>query len=218
MKKLLLCSIVVLVLTACQSVDPYTGESKINNKTKYGTGGAAVGAVAGQVIGKDTKGTVIGAAVGTAIGMGYGHYRDKQELELRNSLANTGVSIKKQGDELILIMPGNITFDTNSHAIKGDFYEVLNSIGIVLKKYDKTKIIISGHTDSTGKYDYNKKLSLKRAESVSRYLGSHGINYARMQIFGHGPDVPVASNNTTDGKAKNRRVEIKIAKMDNVNY
>ncbi len=218
MKKLLMSILVVVVFLGCSSADPYTGESKVNNKTKYGAGGAAVGAIIGQVAGKDSKGTAIGAAVGTAIGLGYGTYRDNQEAELRKSLESTGVRIQKDGEDLKLIMPGNITFDTNSYEVKSDFYSVLNSISIVLKKYNKTNIIVTGHTDSTGDYTYNKTLSQKRAASVATYLRNQGIGAKRLTIVGHGPDFPIASNETKQGRTQNRRVEIKLERMENVEY
>lgn len=218
MKKFILGIIFVATIAGCQSVDPYTGETKINNKTKYGAGGAAGGAIIGQIAGKDSKSTAIGAAIGTAIGLGYGHYRDSQEAELRQSLESTGVRIQKNGDDLMLIMPGNITFDTNKYEVKSEFYKVLNSIAIVLKKYNKTGITISGHTDSTGDYTYNKTLSQKRANSVAMYLINQRLDAARVSIIGYGPDSPIASNNTAAGKAQNRRVEIKISKMQNEQY
>lgn len=218
MKKLLISILVIAAFLGCTSVDPYTGESKVNNKTKYGAGGAAIGAIIGQVAGKDSEATAIGAAVGTAVGLGYGAYRDNQEAELRKSLEKTGVRIQKDGEDLKLIMPGNITFDTNSFDVKSEFYSVLNSISIVLKKYDKTNIIVTGHTDSTGDYTYNKTLSQKRAASVATYLSNQGISAARLTIVGHGPDLPIASNDTKQGRTQNRRVEIKLEKMQNVQY
>lgn len=218
MKKLLIFSIILLVLAGCTNTNPYTGETQATKKTKYGAGGAVTGAVIGQVVGKNTKSTAIGAAIGTAVGVGYGAYLDKQESELREQLGNSGVSVQKNGEELNLIMPGNITFDTDSYAIKGNFYEVLNSINLVLKKYNKTMLVVSGHTDITGKYDYNKTLSFKRAESVAKYFVNNGVDGNRIAIYGYGPDYPVASNDTVDGRAQNRRVELKISKMENVEY
>lgn len=211
MKKIAMITILALTIAACQSADPYTGEQKTNNTTKGAVGGAVVGAVIGQIAGGDTSSTLKGAAAGGAVGAGAGYYFDRQEAALREELARTGVGIRRVGEnQLELIMPGNLTFKTNSSAVSPDSYEVLNSISKVLDEYDETKISIIGHTDSTGSDNTNKKLSQERANGVYYYLNGRGIAKPRMTSAGYGSDSPIADNSTESGRAQNRRVEIQI--------
>lgn len=199
-------------LTSCTTIDPYTGEEKTSNTTK----GAAIGAAAGVVIGaisgdssqERKKRMLIGAGVGALAGGGVGAYMDRQEAELRQKLAGTGVSVTRMGDDIVLNMPGNITFETNQAAIDANFYEVLDSVAIVVNKYEKTIIEIVGHTDSTGTDAINQPLSERRAASVAAYLRSQRVMPERLSTFGVGSQYPVASNNTSEGRAQNRRVEI----------
>jgi len=211
MKKIAMITIIALTIAACQSADPYTGEQKTNNTTKGAVGGAVVGAVIGQIAGGDTSSTLKGAAAGGAVGAGAGYYFDRQEAALREELARTGVGIRRVGEnQLELIMPGNLTFKTNSSAVSPDSYEVLNSISKVLDEYDETRISIIGHTDSTGSDNTNKRLSQERADGVYYYLNGRGIAKARMNSAGYGSDRPIADNSTEDGRSRNRRVEIQI--------
>ena len=210
MKKIISLIILVVLMTACQSVDPYTGEQQASKKTKYSIGGAIAGAVAGQIAGKDTESTLKGAAIGGLAGLGIGAYQDKQEAALREKLQGTGVSIKREGNMIELVMPSNITFKLNSSDISSTFYDVLDSVAIVLEEYDETNIYVYGHTDSTGTDEINNKLSKERADSVSRYIISRGIGSSRITSLGYGSKYPIASNNTEEGRAQNRRVEIEI--------
>ena len=212
MKKLfvLFCAI---CLVGCASVDPYTGEKKTSNTAKGGGIGAVVGAVAGAAASskKDrNRGALTGALLGAAVGGGVGHYMDKQEETMRNRLQGTGVQVQRDGDNLNLIMPGNITFDTNRSEIRSDFYEVLSSVALVLKEYSKTNVRISGHTDSTGSDQINQKLSEDRASSVRGYLISQQISANRIQAMGYGSRSPVASNADEYGRQANRRVELQL--------
>lgn len=201
------------ILAGCQSQNAYTGESQYNDTSKGVLWGALAGAAVGQISGQDTKATLIGAASGAAIGGGIGVYMDKQEAELRRELQTTGVQIKKNGDNITLVMPGNITFNSNSSDLNSGFYRTLGSVAIILKKYDKTLIEISGHTDSTGDDNYNAELSQRRAMSVANYLQGQGVMPKRMSINGYGENMPIASNATAGGRALNRRVEIQIRPM-----
>ena len=203
----------VLAFVGCASTDPYTGEKKTSNTGK----GAGIGAIAGAVLGaaasskKDRgRGALTGAVVGGAIGGGVGHYMDKQEDVLRDRLQGSGVQVNRQGDNLNLVMPGNITFATNQSAIRSDFYDVLNSVVVVLKEYNQTTVIVSGYTDSTGSLALNQRLSEDRANSVRSYFISQQISANRLEAAGYGPSNPVASNATEDGRQANRRVEIKL--------
>ncbi|MBM5782660.1 MAG: cell envelope biogenesis protein OmpA, partial [Pelagibacterales bacterium] len=173
-------------------------------------GGALAGALAGQLAGGNTKSTLIGAAVGAAVGGGLGYYFDNQESKLRAELQGSGVGIKREGDKIRLIMPGNITFASNSADINSSFYRVLNSVAKVFKEYKKTDISITGHTDSTGNPSKNQILSAQRAQSVANYLIGQGIFAQRVRTAGIGSASPIASNDNEEGRSQNRRVEIEI--------
>ncbi len=198
----------------CTTTDAYTGEKKVNNTSK----GAGIGALAGAILGAATgdnskerrERALIGAGVGALTGAGVGAYMDKQEAKLRAQLQGTGVSVTRNGDNLILNMPGNVTFKTASSDLNANFFKVLDSVGLVLKEFDKTTIDVEGHTDSDGSDSYNQQLSLERAQSVGTYLQSQGVNGQRIVAFGAGEARPIASNGTPDGKQQNRRVELKL--------
>lgn len=201
----------LIASTSC-TTNPYTGESQASKAAVYGGAGAAAGALTGYLAGgKNAKGALIGAAIGGAAGGGYGYYRDVQEKKLRDVLVGTGVQVKKEGDNIRLIMPGNITFASGSSDLKGSFFKTLNSVAIVLKEYNKTNVIVSGHTDSDGDESKNITLSQERATTVADYLNSQGVAENRLTANGYGSSRPVASNKIDEGKAQNRRVEITIA-------
>jgi outer membrane protein OmpA-like peptidoglycan-associated protein len=200
-------------LSACTTVNPYTQEKQVS-KVAIGTGiGAASGAVIGALTssGKNRRrNAVIGAGIGAIAGGGAGYYMDVQEAKLRQQLQNTGVSVTRQGDNIILNMPGNVTFATDSPNINASFYEVLKNVALVLKEYPKTYVDVVGHTDSTGAAGYNQRLSEKRASSVAGYLSSQGVLADRLLVAGRGASEPIASNDTPEGRAQNRRVSIEI--------
>lgn len=206
-----------LALAACQTIDPYTGEQKTSNATKGAAIGAAAGAIAGAISGDNNrerrKNAAIGAGIGALAGGGIGHYMDLQEAKLREQLAGSGVSVTRVGNEIILNMPGNVTFTTNQADINARFYPVLDSVVLVLQEYEKTLIEVVGHTDSTGSDTINKPLSERRASSVGSYLKSRGVVTQRIATFGVGSDYPIASNNTSNGRALNRRVEITLSPL-----
>ncbi|MEO8445399.1 MAG: OmpA family protein, partial [Gammaproteobacteria bacterium] len=151
----------------------------------------------------------LGVAGGLA-GGAVGNYMDRQEAKLRAQLEGTGVSVTRVGDNIILNMPGNVTFQTNSADINAAFYPVLNSVVLVLKEFDKTVVDVAGHADSVGPDDKNMELSQRRAGSVSSYLGGQGIDPQRLVATGYGETRPVASNDTPEGRSQNRRVEITL--------
>jgi len=199
-------------LSACTTVNPYTNESQ-TSKAAIGAGlGALAGAVVGLISGDDSrerrKRALIGAGLGGLAGGSVGYYMDVQEAKLRQQLAGTGVGVTRQGNNIVLNMPSNITFGVNSSSISGNFFNVLNSVDLVVKEYDKTLIEIMGHTDSSGSREYNQSLSERRAVSVSQYFASRGVNSLRLATYGHGEDYPVASNASDQGRSENRRVEI----------
>ena len=208
MKQVIAIFLATLVLVNC-SIDPYTGEEKASNTAKGAGIGAASGAIIGAIAGGG-KGAAIGAAAGAAAGGGVGYYMDRQEAKLRTRLEGTGVRVQRVGDELKLIMPGNVTFATDSSDIKADFYNVLDSVSIVLNEFNDTSINVSGYTDSTGSFEYNQKLSEQRAHSVARYLTSRNVKAMRIQSRGFGERYPIAPNDSAMGRSQNRRVEISI--------
>lgn len=198
------------VLSGCTTINPYTGESELS-KTSIGTGiGAAGGALIGQLVGGNTTATLVGAGIGAAAGGIMGNYMDRQANDLRAQLQGTGVRVIKNADYIQLVMPGDITFKTNSSDIRPQFYDVLNSVGIVLKKYNRTIVRVTGYTDNTGTVEYNQQLSESRASSVANYLAAQGVSSNRFSVLGYGERGPVASNQTAQGRAQNRRVEIAI--------
>ena len=211
MKKLVsMCAIVALV-AGCTTVNPYTGQTQ-TSKAVWGTAiGAATGAATGALVaGNSGKGALVGGLAGAALGAGTGYYLDVQAAELRQELASTGVQVVESDDSIRLIMPGNITFRTDSADINSNFYPVLNSVAKVLNKYSNSTVMVSGHTDNTGSADYNLNLSRERAASVASYLQGQNVKASRFEVMGLGFSNPIASNSTADGRAKNRRVEIKI--------
>lgn len=198
-------------MAACTTVDPYTGEQR----TSRTASGAGIGAVAGAVVGAATsgdrsRGALKGAVAGGAIGAGVGQYMDRQEAALRQRLQGTGVQVRREGDRIELIMPGNITFETDRSDIRADFYAVLDSVAIVLKEFDQTAVKVSGHTDSTGSESYNQRLSERRADSVRRYLLNRDLAEGRVQAVGYGQRYPIASNDNAAGREANRRVELEL--------
>ena len=209
----LLSATIVVLVTGCYTMDPYTGEKKVSDTTKgAGIGalaGAAVGAVAGGSHNRG-KGALIGAGVGALAGGAVGNYMDRQEAKLRAQLKGTGVSVARNGDNIDLVMPGNITFASGSADLNQGFFGVLDSVALVLKEYDKTSIAVSGHTDSTGSAEKNQALSGQRASTVAQYLRTKGIADQRIAADGYGSTRPVASNATPDGRQQNRRVELSL--------
>lgn len=207
----------VAALTACQTIDPYTGQTKTSNVTKGGAIGAATGAVIGAISGDNNrerrKNAAIGAGIGVLAGGSIGYYMDQQEARLRERLAGTGVSVTRNGDQVILNMPGNVTFASNQADIKADFYPVLDSVALVLEEYDKTLVEVVGHTDSTGSDAINQPLSERRAVSVGAYLKSRGVIPQRLATLGVGSQYPAADNGTSQGRALNRRVEITLVPL-----
>lgn len=202
----------IALLAGC-TTNPYTGEREAGKAGVYGGIGAVTGAVIGAATSskKDrTKGALIGAAVGGAAAGGYGYYVDTQEAKLRQTLQGTGVQVQRNGDNLTLIMPGNITFASNSADISSSFYPTLNSLVQVFKEFNKNGVEIVGHTDSTGSMQLNQDLSNRRAQSVAAYLTANGVAASRISAFGVGPNQPIASNDTAVGRAQNRRVEINL--------
>jgi outer membrane protein OmpA-like peptidoglycan-associated protein len=206
----------LLSLQACTTFDPYTGDEKTTNTTIGASIGAGIGAVIAYIDNKDedsrqrNQRILAAAGGGAAIGGGIGYYMDAQEAKLRKQLRGSGVSVERAGDSINLIMPGNITFATNSANINSTFFSVLDSVALVIAEYDKTLVVVAGHTDSDGSDSFNQDLSQRRASSVSKYLISQGILPVRLETIGFGEAQPIATNNSAEGKQLNRRVEITL--------
>lgn len=202
----------ILMVAGCATTtDPWTGEPRATRTSQGAAVGAGIGAVLGAISGGDRlKRVAIGAGVGALTGAAVGSYMDRNEQELRRQLAGSGVSVTRRGDDVILNMPGHVTFDVDSSSLKPEFLEVLDSVALVLQEFDQTVLVVDGHTDSTGSRSYNLRLSEQRAGSVARYLISRGIVPARTATFGYGPDYPIAGNETREGRAMNRRVELTL--------
>jgi len=218
MRKLLIVATAAALAVGC-ATNPYTGEKRASRTVTSGAGGAAAGAaagaIAGAIAGKPGKGAAIGAAAGAAIGVGIGAYQDRQAAKLRERLAASGVSVTRDGDNIILNMPSDITFDVDNSDVKAAFYETLNSVSIVLNEFDKTTVTVAGHADATGSDEYNMGLSQRRALSVSNYMAAQGVTPGRLRAIGFGESRPIADNDTEVGRSANRRVEIVIDPKEN---
>lgn len=204
----------LMALQACTTVDPYTREDKTSKATQGAAIGAAVGAILGVATSDRKKDrmerALAGAGIGAIAGGGVGYYMDTQEAKLRQQLENTGVSVTRDGENIILNMPSNITFEVDRSDLRPDFIEVLNSVALVLKEYKSTIIEVAGHTDSTGSESYNQLLSQQRAQAVTNVLIRDGVQPVRIDTVGYGESRPIAPNNTPQGRQQNRRVELTL--------
>ncbi|WP_315919799.1 OmpA family protein [Mesorhizobium sp. SP-1A] len=214
MKKIVIVAVAMSVLVGACTTDPYTGEQKISNTA----GGAALGALGGAALGtlaggNDRRNALIGAGIGALAGGAVGSVMDQNENALRAQLQGTGVSVTRTGDQIILNMPSDITFAVDQDSVKPEFYQVLNSVALVLKKYRQTTVDVFGHTDSTGGDQHNFDLSQRRALAVANYLTAQGVDSRRFAVTGFGKTRPIASNATEAGRAQNRRVEIQLTPL-----
>ena len=207
----------VASLPGCKTTDPYSGESKTSRSTYGALIGAGAGAAIGMISGHDAKErrqrVLIGAGVGALSGGAVGAYMDRQEDELRAQMKDSGVTVTRKGEDIVLNMPGNVTFRTASADLNGQFYKVLDGVALVAKKYDKTILEVAGHTDNVGGAEYNRQLSQRRATSVSQYLMGKGVAEARIMTAAGGEEPPIASNASEQGRAANRRVEVTFAPL-----
>ncbi|MGE8558062.1 MULTISPECIES: OmpA family protein [unclassified Acinetobacter] len=199
-----------LVLSGCQTAGSTGGIEY--DKTAIG---ALVGAAAGYGISKGSANTSAqnnrAAAIGAVVGGAAGVYLDNKEKKLRQQMAGTGVDVNRNPDGSVgLVMPGSITFDTNKSNIKPNFYTTLNKVAQTLTEDNKSGILVTGYTDSTGNDSINIPLSQARAQSVASYLASKGVSTSRINAQGQGSANPIASNATAEGREQNRRVEISI--------
>lgn len=204
-----------LLLSSCATYTGQTSDPNDPNHTRTGALiGAGIGAVAGLLSGGDAverrQRAMVGAGVGGLAGAGIGAYQDRQEAALRRDLQGTGVDVVRNGDNITLNMPGNITFAFDSSSLQPQFYPVLDNVANTLTQYNQTVIEVAGHTDNVGTDAYNQTLSQQRANSVATYLTGKGVMQQRMIVVGAGEAHPISSNDTDAGRAQNRRVEITI--------
>jgi outer membrane protein OmpA-like peptidoglycan-associated protein len=205
-----------LLVSGCQTFDAYTGEQKTSSTAKGAGIGAGIGAVLGYLTNrkessKKRKEAILkGAGIGAIAGGGVGYYMDTQEAKLRQQLRSTGVSVEREGDNINLIMPGNITFQTGKAELNANFHDVLDSVVLVLQEFNQTIIVVAGHTDSVGSDASNQVLSERRANAVASYLLSKQVLEARIEAVGFGEKYPVADNATAAGRSANRRVELSL--------
>ena len=214
---LVVAAIIAGLAAGCETTDPYTGEKKTSSATFGALIGAGTGAAIGMISGHDAKQrkqrALVGAGVGALAGGAVGNYMDRQENELRALMRDSGVTVTRKGEDIVLNMPGNITFRTGSADLNAQFFKVLDGVAQVAKKYDKTLIEIAGHTDNVGGADFNRQLSQRRAGAVAQYLMSKGVTEPRIMTAAGGEEHPIASNSTEQGRAANRRVEVTLAPL-----
>ncbi len=205
MRKMLIAAICCMSLVGCETVQE-------NQRTAIGAGvGAAAGAALGTLVGgNDRRNALVGAGIGLLAGGAVGQYLDRQQRDLETGLAGTGAEVERQGDQLLVTMPSQVTFATNSAQIQPQFYSALDSVASTLQQYPSSYIDIIGHTNSTGEAAYNQRLSEQRARAVADYLVSRGVSQARVASYGQGESQPIASNETESGRQANRRVELLI--------
>ncbi|RZI98245.1 MAG: OmpA family protein [Brevundimonas sp.] len=206
---------IVALLGACTTTDPYSSTPRRNNTGTGVIAGALGGALLGYLTNTSNseqgrKNALIGAGIGALGGAAVGQYMDRQQRELEAELSGSGVGVARQGENLVLRMPSDVTFASNQSTINNRFYATLDDVAAVLNRYDQSVIDIIGHADSDGADDYNLNLSRQRASSVAQYLVSRNVLADRLYVDGQGENAPVASNATAAGKAENRRVEILI--------
>ena len=201
----------MLPLSACVT-DPTTGKRRISKAAIGGIGGALGGYLLGDLIGgkRDRTEKIVGAGIGALAGAGAGYYMDEQEKKLRQQTVGTGVNVTREGDNLVLDMPSEVTFGVDSANIDAGFRNTLDQVASTLMQYEKTYVDVMGHTDSTGSDTYNQTLSERRASAVADYLSIRGVQSARLATRGYGESQPKASNLDPAGRSANRRVEIRL--------
>lgn len=200
----------LLTVSACVT-DPNTGQKKVSRTAIGGVGGAVAGALLGGLIGGKT-GRIVGAGIGGVAGGVVGYQMDKQIKELKEQTAGSGVDVTEtdNGSAILVNLPDGVTFDVGSYSLRPEFRATLDKVAESLVQYPNSLIDVYGHTDSTGSDAFNQTLSENRARTVLNYLVSRGVPAARIRSQGFGETMPIASNDTADGRQKNRRVEIKI--------
>lgn len=208
-----LASIAAVTVTGCVT-DPDTGKKTISKAAIGGAIGVAGGYLLGDLIGgrNDRTEKILGAGIGAVAGAGIGNYMDQQEKKLRERTAGTGIDVERQGDQLVLNMPGDVTFDFNSAVVRSEFRNSLDNVAATLAEFPSTYIDVYGHTDSKGSDSYNQGLSERRAASVADYLAGRNVQRERMATLGYGESQLKCAPEVTEADYQcNRRVEIRIS-------
>src|SRR5688500_12814310 len=204
-----LAAVSLLGVTACVT-DPNTGERHVSRTAIGGVGGAGLGYLLGGLIGGKTA-RIVGAGIGGVAGGVVGTQIDQQRKELKEATAGSGVDVTETPDGTgILVNLPDVTFAVDSTTISPSFRTALDEVAQSLQRYPNSLVDVMGHTDSTGSDQYNLDLSRRRAESVAGYLTMRGVSRARLATVGYGEQYPRADNTTEEGRALNRRVEIRI--------
>lgn len=210
MKKLATSVLVLTLATTSLSC------GNMSNTQKGAAGGAAAGAAIGGIIGHQSGntavGAIIGAAVGGAAGGFIGHYMDQQAAEMQKDLE--GAKVERVGEGIKITFDSGLLFDTNKAELKQASKDNLTKLAGILNKYPDTNILLEGHTDSTGGEEWNLELSKLRAQSVENYLAGQKVMEPRFTTMGYGESQPIATNDTAQGRATNRRVEVAIYAND----
>lgn len=206
-KPLPLALIAALGLSGC--VQSTTGEP---NRTANGALiGAAAGAGLGAIVGDgDATEILAGAAIGGLVGGGVGAQLDRQAADLRRQIGDDRITITNTGSELIVNLPQDILFATESAALRADLQADIRALGSNLLQYPNTLVQVIGHTDNTGSAAFNQDLSERRARSVAGVLLETGVPGNRISTIGRGEAQPIATNQTPEGRQQNRRVEVII--------
>jgi outer membrane protein OmpA-like peptidoglycan-associated protein len=206
-------AIAALLLTGACTTNPETGQQQMSRAGSGALIGSGAGALLGAILGGRNNRTevLVGTGIGAIAGAGIGTYMDNQEKKLREQTAGTGIEVDRQGDDIVLKMPDNVTFDFNSAVLRPEFRPAVQSVAQTLVQYPSTFIDVYGHTDSIGSAAVNQRLSEQRAKTVAATLQTMGVQGARIETRGFGYTMPVASNDSEAGRAQNRRVEIRLS-------
>lgn len=205
-------TVMVVMVFLLATVNCASWSKKAKGAVIGGAGGAVVGGVIGRAAGNTILGAIIGAAVGGAAGAIIGSYMDKQAAEMQRDLE--GAEIQRIGEAIKITFDSGILFDFDKSDLRSVSETNLAKLAVILNKYPDTDILIEGHTDDTGSDAYNMTLSKERSQNVASYLGAHEVLSARFSITGYGEEQPIVTNDTAEGRQKNRRVDIAVMAND----
>ena len=209
--KLALIATGLMALSGCQLTreEPYTGDEVPTSQSSSSVMGCAAGGLAGTVVAPG-GGTAIGCIGGAIVAGIEGVNLDAEAL--RSELVGTGVKVSKEEGKLTLVMESDLAFGVDSKELSYEAKPTLRSVAKVMKEFGDVKLSVIGHADASGKEVHNQKLSQERADEVARYIASHGVGYSRIKVEGAGESQPICDNETSQGKACNRRVELQFYK------
>jgi outer membrane protein OmpA-like peptidoglycan-associated protein len=211
MKRFLFIALILVMIVSLAAC----GGTRQKRGTAIGAGaGAALGALLGNQAGNTALGAVIGAVVGGAAGAHIGNYMDKQAAEMEKDLE--GARIERVGEGIVVTFDSGLLFPVNEATLQPAALANLDNLARILTKYGDTNVMVGGHTDATGSNEYNQLLSVRRAESVTERLVGLNISRQRLTVNGFGETQPIATNDTAEGRALNRRVEIAIYANDDL--